>query len=71
MAQTTLDVRLLVIESMPELSALPVRIQRMIALILTHQDDLCRWHKGCLELHFHAQPGQQESVQAKLSTSLS
>jgi hypothetical protein len=43
------------------LAVLPERIQLMLALLLAHQDVLCTYPTGALELHFHAQ-----SVKAKI-----
>lgn len=34
-------------------TALPWRVQQMLALVLEHQDVLCRYATGTLELHFH------------------
>ena len=41
--------------------ALPERIARMLALVLAHQDVLCTYPTGAIELHFHL-----ESVRAKI-----
>ena len=46
--------------------ALPLRLQRMVALLLAHEEVICGYHIGHVELHFHG-----ESVQAKLGCNLS
>lgn len=45
--------------------ALPLRLQRMVALLLAHGEVICRYPVGNVELHFHG-----ESVQAKLACNL-
>ncbi len=47
------------------LTALPPRLQRMIALLLAHEEALCRPNVGSVELHFHA-----DNLEAKLWWSL-
>lgn len=48
------------------LHALPLRLQRMIAVLLAHEEALCRYNVGHLELHWHG-----ENLEAKLGCNLS
>jgi len=47
------------------LHTLPPRLQRMVALLLAHEEVICRYGVGHVELHFHG-----ESVQVKLACNL-
>jgi len=47
------------------LHALPLRLQRMIAVLLAHEEALCRYNVGHVELHWHG-----ENLEAKLGCNL-
>lgn len=54
-----------VVETLPPLHTLPLRIRRMITIVLEHQQLLCQADVGSLELHFHREPGK-DAIKPKL-----
>lgn len=49
----------------PPVAAPPARIQHMIQVLLEHQQEICHYPTGTLELHFH-----DASVKAKITLHL-
>lgn len=47
-------------------AALAPRLQRMVALLLTHEALICEYNVGVVELHFH-RDGKQDSVKPKIT----
>jgi hypothetical protein len=59
------------VEDMPgtvTLDALPPRIARMIVILLQHQQVLCAYEQGALELHFNGPDVKPQLVKVPLNS---